>query len=400
MTSPLEALGYPLFFRVGDAGGAALDAPEPRLGQSHRARFRALDTMQKEALVTGGVSGATWRLASDEGEYFDGADVAPAPLALFATGAVCAYATAIRAVADERGVDVRDLALDLDCYFTVSGSLLRGTMSGGALPFDLDVRLDGDADESALRDLVATATRRSPIRGVVTGEHPSAFALSVDGEAVETGREAGLDVPVPPERPDPFEVVGRDAVERDPPLVVRTGESIADRPDAATRPLREYGADVPQTDDRTLRVRATCAVDDDGRKRVDAMFDTPAATIFELRSDEPEGRGGRGRAPDAATYLAAGVGFCFMTQAARYAERADVEVTDLRLVQDLHLSDAVGAATDGPGRAAPVQTHASIRTPGGAPAARDVLDAAEEMCFAHALFGTPLDPPSVEVVTR
>jgi len=410
MASPLEALGRPLVFEVTDDDGAGLDAPAPRLGQAHRARMRALDTMQKEALVTRTGAGGTWRLASDEGEYFDGDDVAPAPLALLTAGMVCSYATAVRALAAERGVDLGEFTLAQDSYYTVSGSLLAGTMRGGALSPDLAARVAGDrgVDAATLRDLVEAATERSPVHGILTGEHPSRFALSRDGRRIERGDDADQgDAVAPPdgaaEAPDPFAVVDRDAPERDPPLLVRTGDSIEDRPAAETAPLGDYGPEAPRTDDRTLRVRANCSVAADGAKTVEMLFDNPAATIFELRSDAPPGRGGQGRAPDAASLVAAGVGFCFMTQAARYAEEsADEELTDLRIVQDTHLSaggpsDGKRSDDAGAGRAAPVETHVSVATPAGDAFAREVLDAAAEMCFAHALFGTPLDDPTVSV---
>lgn len=85
MATPLQQLGYPLFFNVDRHGETDLDAPSPRLDQAQRARVRSLASMQKEALVTSSVSGNTWRLASDEGEYLDGDDVAPCPLAFMTT---------------------------------------------------------------------------------------------------------------------------------------------------------------------------------------------------------------------------------------------------------------------------------------------------------------------------
>jgi len=101
LTSPLEALGYPLFFPVGDADDLDLEAPAPRLDQAQRTRVRSLEGMQKEALVTSSLTGTTWRLASDEGPYLDGDDVAPCPLAFMTTGMVSAFANEVLALAEE-----------------------------------------------------------------------------------------------------------------------------------------------------------------------------------------------------------------------------------------------------------------------------------------------------------
>ena len=48
-------------------------------------------------------------------------------------------------------------------------------------------------------------------------------------------------------------------------------------------------------------------------------------------SDEPQGLGGRSRAPDAVTYISAGIGFCFMTQFGRYAKIIKKERPDALL---------------------------------------------------------------------
>ena len=191
MSTPLEALGYPLGFEVGDR--TDLDAPPVRLDQAQRTRIRAVSGMQKEALVTDTASGTTWRLVSDEGEYLDGADVAPAPLAFLTTGMVSSFATELRELADRRDVDLGELTLRQDNYYTMNGSALRGTMTAGALPVELDIEFDGDADEDVVADLAETAVRTSPVNGLLTEVQESVFTLSVDGREVDTGDLAPVD---------------------------------------------------------------------------------------------------------------------------------------------------------------------------------------------------------------
>jgi hypothetical protein len=82
----------------------------------------------------------------------------------------------------------------------------------------------------------------------------------------------------------------------------------------------------------------------------------PHGSIFRFLCDEAPG-GGTGRAPDAASYLSAGIAFCFMTQLGRYAKIAKKALGGYRVVQDTHFSPT---AADGPGRADPVETHVYV----------------------------------------
>jgi hypothetical protein len=96
--------------------------------------------------------------------------------------------------------------------------------------------------------------------------------------------------------------------------------------------------------------------------------------------------GGRGLAPDAASYISAGIAFCFMTQLGRYAKIARKDLRDYRIVQDTHFSP--GGATHGTGqagRAEPVETDVYIESGEDDEFARLALDMSEQTCFLHAL---------------
>ncbi len=105
----------------------------------------------------------------------------------------------------------------------------------------------------------------------------------------------------------------------------------------------------------------------------------PQGTIFRFLSDE------EGRAPDAESYIAAGIGFCFMTQFGRYPKIAKKPLHDYRIVQDAHFS--LAGASDGPGqagKAAPLETHCFLASDQEDDFARTTLDMAEQTCFLHA----------------
>ena len=418
--TPLEELGYPLFHEVQGARGVDLSAPSPRIEQAQRARVRHLQGMQKEALVTSSLSGTTWRLVSDEGDYLDGDDVAPCPLAFLTTGMVCSCANEIQALAGERGIDIRDLTIVQDNYYTMTGSALRGDMTGGALDPELDVRIDADADEATLHELVADAVESAPVTGLLRRVLENEFALALNGERLSPDRVADLDAPQLADDAEVFEDVprGADAGGRDTDASERGADEAAQPLGRNTGRLTEEftgdrskytggaSSSLASEQDRVLHLRGTMTLRDDGLKSVEVELYSPQGSIFEMLSEELEGHGGRERAPDAATYLAAGIGFCFMTQFGRYADIVDKELSDYRIVQNTHFSGGAasvagantgdGAGSVEPARAAPVETHVFLRSPEGEAFARDVLDMSEQTCFLHALCRMDL-VPEVEV---
>ncbi|WP_311172111.1 OsmC family protein [Halobellus ordinarius] len=149
-----------------------------------------------------------------------------------------------------------------------------------------------------------------------------------------------------------------------------------------------------------LHIRGTCTIGEDGVKTVEVELFSPISTVFELRSEEPSGHGGRGRAPPAMTYVAAGLGFCFMTQIGRYADIVDRDLDAYRIVQETHFSVGARERGEAPGRADPVETAVFLDADGSESSARDIVEMSEQTCFLHALCRTELDAPTVEITTQ
>lgn len=394
MSTPLEELGPSLCDRVEDG----YDAPEPRLGHAQRVRVRSLTAMQKEALVTSSLSGQTWRLASDEGPYLDGADVAPPPLAHLATGMVSSYTAELLAAADRQGVAVDDVELVLDNYYAINGSLLRGTMKGSAFAPDLEVVVESPADRATLEAVVEAAVAGAPVTGLLAGARDSRFRLAHNGNQVEPGGVGALDGDLRPDPAADFEAIDRSGGERARERIRHTGRTTEPYEAADDKYTGSDAAGYADEQDRKIHLRATCSLLDDGRKRIEQELYSPRGSIFEFHSDEPTGHGGQGRAPDAMSYVAAGLGFCFMTQLGRYAHAVDEALTGYRLVQDTHVSSSRAlSGTDELAAAAPVETDLFIDTPADAAFARSALDMSEQTCYLHALCRTPDLEPAVEL---
>jgi organic hydroperoxide reductase OsmC/OhrA len=360
-------------------GERLIELPRFRKGQVVRLAAQSLSVMQKEALVSSSNGAAVWRLVSDEGAYLDGFDEGPCPLSFLTTGMVCSYMTELLALADQRGIELRDVVLVQDNFYTMKGSALKGTMTGGAKDIELEARIDSPADAETLRALVYDAVAASPLNGLMRGEKESLFLLSLNG------------TPVAPAKAKPIRAdhVADPGTAIDLALPDSTGwEGLIHR--AGLSPKTEeatsyQGSSLSDEQDRTLHVRGICSLREDGVKQVEQQLFNPHGSIFHYLCDE------QGRAPDAASYIAAGIGFCFMTQLGRYAKIAKKDLSAYRVVQDIHFSlGGVSGGTGEAGTADPVETHVFLESAEDEEFARMALDMGEQTCFLHAFCRTDL----------
>jgi hypothetical protein len=385
MNNPLRESGKPLFFKVANPEATGLAAPPPRRGQSLRLAVRALGGMQKEALVISSLTGAMWRLASDEGAYLAGLNEGPCPLSFLTTGMVSSYMEEILALARQRGVAINGMTLIQDNYYTMKGSALKGTMTGGARNIDLEARIDADADRQTLHGLVADALAASPLNGLLCGAKESYFTLTHNGREIDTAAARRLDTPALPDPGDHFDPAQPDAGDWSG-LIVRNGMS-PETEETVTR----AGGSLQEEQDRLLHVRGICTLRDDGIKSIEQQLFNPHGSIFHFLCEEGPENGGKGRAPDAASYISAGIGFCFMTQLGRYAQILKKDLREYRIVQDTHFSlGGASGATGRPGEADPVETHVYLIDGEDDDFARMVLDMGEQTCFLHAFCRTDL----------
>ena len=378
----------PLFFPVGNAADLGLAAPESRRGQPVRTWARSLAGMQKEALVMSGATGRAWRLVSDEGPYLDGHDVAPCPLSFVTTGMVSSFAGEIAALAAACGVKVRDLRLTLDNYYSMEGSALRGTMTGGAAAPELHAEVDAEAEPATLESLVTEAVEASPVTGLLKGKHTSLFTLTHNGRPIDVGRAGALGRPPQPDPGARFDEAAALPAAGDAIRKLALAERVSGVPHGA-------GSSLEESQSRTLHVRGVCRPREDGVQEVEQHLYKPIGSTFRYLCDEApgplggdrggeHGHGGRGLAPDAVSYVSAGIAFCFMTQLGRYAGIAGKRLASYRVVQDTHFS------LGGAGLAAAVETHVFLETSADDGFARRLLDMGEQTCFLHALCRTDL----------
>jgi uncharacterized OsmC-like protein len=381
--NPLADSGLPRFFAVSD-NAARLPVRDARGAETVRFYGRSLAGMQKEALVRTSAGGA-WRLASDEGAYLNGLDEAPCPLAFMTTGMAASLMDAIQIKLATVGIGHRGVRLTQDNYYTMQGSMPRRTMIGGAKPVELDVEIAVERDAEDLKSLVTEAVAAAPVSALIRQVLRNTFTLTVNGREVAPDAAPYLGQPPLPDPRSLFDEVVPAGTPAADPLVARDGMT----PVTGEATSHEGSSYAPEQQ-RTLHLRGICMVRPDGVKVIEQHLYNPHGSIFRLLSDEAPTNGGGGRAPDANSYIAAGIGFCFMTQFGRFAKIIGKKLNGYRIVQDTWL---------GVGHADPVETHVYLDTPEDDAFAREVLDVGEQTCFLHALCRTAV-PIHVRIVTH
>jgi organic hydroperoxide reductase OsmC/OhrA len=380
----IDETGTAPFFLVANPGDTGLVPPQIRRGDAVRTWVRSLSGFQKEALVVSARSGLMWRLVSDEGKYLSGHDAAPCPLAFLTTGMIASYMNEITALARQKGVTLNNLRLIQNNYYTMKGSMRKRTMTGGALPVELEIEVDCDLEDAALNELLMNAVHASPLNGLMRGTLVSLFTLTKNDQPLRPAQATALDAPAVA---DPSGAASKPGA-TELTLIERLGLS----PEKAV-PKGTKGAASSLTDeqDRTLNPAAICAMREDGIKEIEQHLYSPHGSVFRFLSDEAPIAGGQGRAPDAVSFISAGIGFCFMTQFGRMASMEVLNLPHYSIVQDTHFS--LGGASGDTGKAGeadPIETHVHLMTNETDETARAMLDVSEQTCFLHAFCRTDL----------
>lgn len=381
----LEKSGLPLFYPIRSEDAHIPEVPS-RDGHdvSVRAVVRSLTVMQKEAVVASSGSPMAWRLSSDEGPYLAGHDFGPAPLTVTTAGLTADLMVQIRKAMEGAGLPLDGLTVTLETHFTMEGSMLAGTMIGGANPPEITVTTDV-ADRSLAMDAVLSGVNASATVGLLHPSHTSLFTLTASGVQIPVGRVAAIDDDAPKDPGSYF----------DSPAL-RTGfadAGIVTKLQQVETTAANDGSSLKESQSRSLYLRGRGSWRDDGVKEIDVELIRPSGSTFRILSDEPPGRGGSGRAPDALSLISAGLGFCFMTQIGRFAKIMKRDLGDYRIVQDTRFS--VGDPSANPpigGRAESPHTHVYLDPDGGDDFARTALDMSEQTCFLHAMCRTELRP--------
>jgi uncharacterized OsmC-like protein len=370
--SPSPSLD-PTFFRVAEATRPS-EAPTSAFTAIH-VEGRALDGMQKEAIVSQVAPvGATWRMVSDEGPYLNGTDLAPFPLAFFTAGQQFCLMSHIWRLANRRGIAIDSLDVGHDNRYSMTGSMLRGDMTGGARPAESLVAIASGADPASVATLVRDGVTASGSQAVMRDVLTNRFTVSANG------RDVAL-----PGLPSAA-VTGADPVARFDRLRADASGSFA--PDIMTKVEaveKQHGVEggvassLESEQHRTLHVRGDARIVSGSIAETTIRLFQPLGSSFRLVADL--GSDGPLVAPPPLAYLSAGIAFCFMTQLGRYSQIKKQRFDRVRIVQDTVFREgdrATGATAD------PVDTHVFLDTDETDESAAQLVRMGEQTCFLHA----------------
>jgi uncharacterized OsmC-like protein len=347
---------------------------EPRI-VGFRTDVRALTGMQKEAVVWPlGGDRRGWRMFSDEGPYLNGTDLAPFPLGFFAAGLQFSFLETLAELARAQGIRIDSLESIQDTWYTMSGSALRGDMTGGAKPVDLLVKIRAEASPEAVAKLVRESEQASPAHAAMRDVLANTFSCRLNAAEVPVAgvsHSPARDITDPAGSFEQLRAISPDGLPQ--PIISKIAEA---------QKLHGVAGGVASSlqseQKRTLNVHGEARVGADGLMETRIQLRSPVGSSFRFvgQIEPPEGQARV--APSGLAYLSAGVAFCFMTQLGRYAHIVKYPVRAYRLAQFSLFRQADAAA------ALPVDTHLYLEGDLEAEAAAQSLRMSEQTCFLHA----------------
>lgn len=376
----IESMGRPLAFKV-DQQSAPLEVPRHEENEiAVRLKARALEGMQKEAIVHHGPSNTVWRMVCDEGPYLNGTDLAPFPLAFYAAGMAFSFLSEIVRYADTFGVNLTSLKIVQDNFYTMEGSAIRGDMTGGALPTEITVQISADAPQATIENIIQLAEAGSPAQAYMRDVLSNTFSLNFNGLGLDVAPVNASTAPLHDD-PDPHfdSVMPLEQTEYLPDIITKLSA-------AEVKHGVEGGAgsSLKSEQKRTLQVHTAGVLREDRLKEVEVRLIKPIGSSFKFISDETSRD-----APPSLAYLSAGVGFCYMTQLGRYASIVKLGLSSYSLVQD-NVFIQGGSARDEnlQATARPVDTHLFVKLERSDEDAKRLLKMGEQTCFLHAAMRT------------
>ncbi len=362
----IESIGLPLVYKVDLKQPAREPTPE---AITVLVEARALEGMQKEALVHYGPTNTTWRMVSDEGPYLNGTDLAPFPLAFYAVGMAFSFLSELERHATGSMHSVR---LEQDNFYTMQGSAIRGDMIGGALPTQIAVSIESDASPEQIAEIMRMAEASSPAQSYMNDVLRNTFSLHSNGRPVPVDDLPASNNALHEDPAPSFEAADPSSID-DYASEIITKPAIAE---VVTGVEGGAGSSLKSEQKRTLHIHTEAKIREDGMREATVRLRKPIGSSFHFISDERSEV-----APPSLSYLAAGVGFCYMTQLGRYSHIVKLDLGPYRIVQENTF------VTEGPeGRAVskPVDTHLFITLNDTDEAAQKLLWMGERTCFLHA----------------
>lgn len=386
----IESSGLPLCYKVRDGSVPAVSKSINDLTLCVYAR--ALEGMQKEAVVASNF-GSAWRMVSDEGPYLNGTDLAPFPLAFFTAGTQFSFFAEILRHAKEFGIELREVKLQQDNYYSMEGSALKGTMIGDAMSPEIKLEINSDASEADIKKMVELAIQSCPAHALMRESIANVFSINFNGG----------NIPVARVNPSPHQSGGN------PDSVMDKAEPVNEEDylpgiikklssaEVVAGVAGGAGSSLQATQKRTLHVRGNARVKSGSLLETDIHLLSPIGSNFYFIADCADAARGGGQAPPPLAYVAAGVAFCYMTQIGRYAHITKQKLHSYAITQqNSFVIDGRNSGGTALAKALPADTQVFLEVDETPEVAQQAVWMGEQTCFLHAAMRAPR-PSRVEV---
>ena len=379
-TDTIDGHGYPICFKTSPGqlrpGVLSLEGAQDLF----ITQARAMGGHQKEAVVTEGQQGSSWRMVSDEGPALKGTDLAPFPLGYMSAGLQADLLHRITKLANTQGIDLQDLACNLENDYMFEGSFFKGTGQGFAYRPRFQVQMNSQAPANQVRQLVQQAVTASPLLASWASPMHNTFALYANGRRVALRDLAPSSIMAD----DPFKTWS------EAPAPLKGANFLDDivsktQPVEVKNPTQPSGWEAGRVD---IPIHGRCE-SANGIGRSVTWANRLGGSAFAIQSDD---RLSGDQAPSALAHAYAGIAFCFMTQLLRYVEHHQMKVRALRLVQLSPCRISSGVA-----QALPLDTHVFVHTEESDELMERLVQMSARTCYLHAALSETL-PPEVTLI--
>jgi uncharacterized OsmC-like protein len=370
----IEGSGFPLGFRVSDSSHRSSLILCQEGSDTITVECRAMGAHQKESVVTEGMGGAQWRMTSDEGPYLNGTDFAPFPLGFFNVGLQADLMNRLKHIANIRNIPLDDLQIDLDNFYSFSGSFFKGTGQGSADGVEIKIRIQSHSDTASIQALIQAACQASPAMAALHTPLENTFEIYVNGKCLNLKKNMNSQTAIL----DPFKKYQR----LPSPLLKPNDQNdlITKMPYSSTEVMETMPSESVKTG---LRVKGSSTFQANGYGvEAKTTLEKPVGSQFGFKTDEMNQHSS---APAGLSYLCAGIAFCYMTQLLRYSEYLKYKISDMRLVQ-MNPFQIKGSLEKNnlQATAQAVDTHLYLNGEESDEVMENLLKVAAKTCYLHA----------------
>lgn len=147
-----------------------------------------LENMRKQAVVKVGVPGTSvFSIVCDEGPALGGDDTAPAPLAYFCASIAFCMLTQVARYAKMTKLKISSMRLEQSMRFSMSGSMLAGTMQCSVVGLSQRLIIESDEPEDQVRKMVRMGKQTCYIHSALANPIPTTTNVELNGSALDIG---------------------------------------------------------------------------------------------------------------------------------------------------------------------------------------------------------------------